>query len=182
MKNILRLLVWSVVFATLPHATAVSAQNPPADDTTKTASKGLPLEAERTVSFTTDEGSWISLDVSPDGQTIVFDLLGDLYTLPISGGKATRLTEGMQFDSQPRFSPDGKKVLYVSDYSGDDNLWTIDLETEETTQITKGKGNQYISPDWAPDGSYIVASRGETRLGVVKLWLGHISTAAAARS
>ena len=144
------------------------------DDSTKTKNKELPLEAGSTLSFTTDEGSWMSLDVSPDGNTIVFDLLGDLYTLPIAGGRAERLTEGMHFDGQPRFSPDGKKVIYVSDHSGGDNLWTIDLESKETEQITKGKGNQYVSPDWAPDGSYIVASKGETRLGVVKLWLGHI--------
>ena len=136
--------------------------------------KDLPLEAERTISFTTNEGSWISLDVSPDGQQIVFDLLGDLYTLPIGGGKATRLTEGMAFDGQPRYSPDGSKVLYVSDYDGSENLWTIDLETKETAKITKGKGNQFQSPEWTPDGKYVVASKGNYRLGVVQLWLGHI--------
>src|SRR3954466_676602 len=66
----------------------------------------LPLKTTRTVSFTTDEGTWISLDVSPDGRTIVFDLVGDLYTMPIGGGKATRITDGPAFDAQPRFSPD----------------------------------------------------------------------------
>ena len=144
------------------------------DDSTKTKNKELPLEAGSTLAFTTDEGSWISLDVSPDGNTLVFDLLGDLYTLPFEGGKAERLTSGMHFDSQPRFSPDGKKIVYVSDYSGGDNLWTIDLENKKTHQITKGKGNQYVSPEWAPDGKYIIASKGETRLGVVKLWMGHV--------
>nr|MBX2822360.1 DPP IV N-terminal domain-containing protein [Rhodothermaceae bacterium] len=144
------------------------------DDSTKSKNKDLPLKAERTISFTTDEGSWISLDVSPDGQQIVFDMLGDLYTLPLSGGTATRLTEGMHYDAQPRFSPDGKKVLYVSDYTGSENLWTIDLESKETTQVTKDKGKQYMSPDWTPDGDYVIASKGESRLGVVKLWMGHI--------
>jgi len=144
------------------------------DDSTKSKNKDLPLKAERTISFTTDEGSWISLDVSPDGQHIVFDMLGDLYTLPLSGGTATRLTEGMHYDAQPRFSPDGKKVLYVSDYTGSENLWTIDLESKETTQVTKDKGKQYMSPDWTPDGKYVIASKGESRLGVVKLWMGHI--------
>src|SRR6187402_1844657 len=66
----------------------------------------LPLATTRTVAFTTDEGTWMSLDVSPDGRTLVFDLVGDLYTLPITGGKAARLTDGLPFDAQPRWSPD----------------------------------------------------------------------------
>src|SRR5205809_835040 len=71
--------------------------------------EGLPLRPERTIAFTTTVGHWMSLDVSPDGQTLVFDLLGDLYTLPVGGGKATPLTQGMAFDAQPRFSLDGKR-------------------------------------------------------------------------
>ncbi len=69
---------------------------------------GLILERGSTVYFTTDEGTWMSLDVSPDGKTIVFDLLGDLYTVPIAGGTATRIVGGMSFESQPKFSPDGR--------------------------------------------------------------------------
>ncbi|MFQ5925955.1 MAG: hypothetical protein ACE5MH_00795, partial [Terriglobia bacterium] len=72
--------------------------------------EGLPLKPERTIEFTTDEGTWLSLDVSPDGKTIIFELLGDLYTLPIAGGEARRITSGMAFDSQPRYSPDGKLI------------------------------------------------------------------------
>src|ERR1700688_741162 len=75
--------------------------------------EGLQLRPTRTMSFTTKTGNWMSVDVSPDGQTLVFDLLGDLYTMPITGGKATPLTRGMAFDGQPRFSPDGKKVAFV---------------------------------------------------------------------
>ncbi len=76
----------------------------------------LPLKPTRTVDFTTSEGTWISLDVSPDGQTLVFELLGDLYTLPLSGGEAKRITSGPAFDSQPRYSPDGKKIVFLSDH------------------------------------------------------------------
>lgn len=140
-----------------------------------TTEKGnLPLKPGRTVSISTDEGTWISLDVSPDGRTIVFDFLGDLYLLPIEGGEARQLTHGMAFDAQPRFSPDGSKVLFVSDRSGGENLWTLEIETGDTTQITKGNGRNWQSPEWAPDGKYVAASRSETRLGVVQLWMGHI--------
>ncbi|MDP7254778.1 MAG: amidohydrolase, partial [Planctomycetota bacterium] len=82
----------------------------------------LPIEEARRLSYTADEVSWMSVDVSPDGETIVFDLLGDLYTMPMSGGSATRLTEGMAFDGQPRFSPDGSEVVFTSDSNGGENL------------------------------------------------------------
>ena len=82
-------------------------------DSTKKATEELPLEPERTISFTTKEGTWISLDVSPDGKTIIFDLMGDLYTIPIQGGKATQITEGIAYDVHPRFSPDGKSIVFI---------------------------------------------------------------------
>ena len=99
---------------------------------------GLPLKTTRTVSFSTDEGTWMSVDVSPDGQTLVFDLVGYLYTLPMSGGKATRITDGPAMDAQPRWSPDGKQILFVSDRSGAENLWTVGpgLVTRGFTQKT----------------------------------------------
>lgn len=168
MKRFAPLLMISVLFVG-----SVLAQ-PAENDSTTSTNKNLPLKPERTISFTTDEGSWISLDVSPDGESLVFELLGDLYTIPIAGGKAVPLTEGMHFDAQPRFSPDGNKVLYVSDYDGHENLWTIDIETKETEQITKDKGKQFVSPAWTPDGKYVLASKGETRLGIIKLWMGHV--------
>src|SRR5689334_990731 len=85
--------------------------------------QSLPLITSRTLKFTTDEASWISLDVSPNGQTIVFDILGDLYTIPIAGGQATRITSGMGWDQQPRYSPDGSKIVFVSDRNGSKNVW-----------------------------------------------------------
>ena len=134
----------------------------------------LPLAAARKAEFKATKGTWISLDVSPDGKTIVFDLLGDLYTLPIEGGKATRLTQGMAFDAQPRFSPDGKKVAYVSDRSGGENVWTITTDQRDTAQITMGNTSLYISPDWSPDGTYIVVSRSAGLGGAAKLQFHHV--------
>ncbi len=107
------------------------------------------------------------------GRPLVFDLLGDLSTLPLSGGTATRITSGLALDGQPRFSPDGEKVLFVSDRSGGENLWTLDLASGDTAEITKGNSDSWMSPDWTPDGRYVVALKSETRLGVHRLWMGH---------
>ena len=100
------------------------------------------------------------VDVSPDGRTIVFDLLGDLYTMPIAGGKATPLTRGMAFDAQPRFSPDGKQIVFVCDRGGGSNLWIMSLDKRDTVQVTRERAQSFDSPEWTPDGKYIVVSRG----------------------
>ncbi len=120
-------------------------------------------EAARTVRFTTTEGTWMSLDVSPDGTAIVFDLLGDLYTLPIKGGRATPLTSGTAFDTQPRFSPDGKQVAFISDRSGIPNLWVIDRygrNSRRLSDLRSISGASVVSsPAWSPDGHTIVVSQ-----------------------
>ena len=110
-------------------AGSISAQNS-ADTTRRTApNSDLPLIPTRPLKFTTDEGTWMSLDVSPDGRTIVFDLLGDIYTVPMGGGSATRITSGSGFDGQPRFSPDGKSIVFVSDRTGSENLYLVNPYT-----------------------------------------------------
>ena len=119
----------------------------------------LPLEAARRLRFTTSEGTWMSLDVSPDGRTIVFDLLGDLYTLPIAGGKATRITSDLAFDGQPRWSPDGRSLTFVSDRSGSDNVWVADADGRNARMITRAERTTFISPEWTPDGEFVVVSK-----------------------
>jgi Tol biopolymer transport system component len=151
---------------------------PPADttkrDTTKAKLDSLPLKMTRNVSFDASEGTWISLDVSPDGRTIVLELLGDLYTLPIGGGTATRITSGPSFDSQPRWAPDGKRIVFLSDRSGAENVWLCDADGTSAKALTKGMNNLYASPEWTPDGNFIVVSRSSGVLGsVYELWLIH---------
>jgi dipeptidyl aminopeptidase/acylaminoacyl peptidase len=133
----------------------------------------LPLATTRTVSFDVSEATWMSLDLSPDGQTIVFELLGDLYTLPIAGGTATRITSGPAFDSQPRYSPDGKHIVFLSDRSGAENVWICDADGKNAKPVTKGTTNLYASPEWTPDGNYIVASRTTVLGSIYELWLYH---------
>jgi len=158
---------------------AVQQPPPPPPDTTKRDTAkvkldSLPLRMDRTVSFETSEGTWLSLDVSPDGRTIVFELLGDLYTMPITGAAATRISSGPGFDSQPRWSPDGKHIVFLSDRSGAENVWLCDPDGSRSKALTKGTNNLYASPDWTPDGNYIVVSRTSGVLGsVYELWLIH---------
>jgi imidazolonepropionase-like amidohydrolase/Tol biopolymer transport system component len=154
----------ALVFGMLP--AVAMAQRPGAD-----RPDPLPLASARSAEFTATEGTWMSLDVSPDGRTIVFDLLGDLYTLPIEGGRATRITEGMAFDAQPRFSPDGETIVFVSDRSGGDNVWTLRTDFTDTTQVTQGNGSLYVSPEWLPDGSGILVSTSAGLGGAAKLVL-----------
>jgi Tol biopolymer transport system component len=152
-------------------ATSLGAQAPAGGP--PTPPRPLPLVTTRKAEFTTTQGTWMSLDVSPDGKTIVFDLVGDIYTVPISGGKATRLTSGQAFDAQPRFSPDGKKIVFVSDKSGGDNVYTMTLDLHDTTQVTQGNTSLYMSPEWTPDGSYVVVSRSGGLGGIAKLQMYH---------
>ena len=161
----------SIASFLLPPSSSLLAQAAPAP--ASAAKPDLSLPAARAINLDTDEGTWISLDVSPDGRTIAFDVLGDLYTMPITGGTATQLTKGMQYDAQPRFSPDGKLVVFTSDKDGGDNVWTIDVATKQTKQITKGKTNRYRSPEWTPDGVYIVVSRAPSPIGPSKPWMFH---------
>ena len=147
----------------------------PAARADSNAKKTLPLAVGRTATVTTSRGTWISVDVSPDGQSLVFDLLGQLYTMPISGGRPTALTGGLAFNSQPRFSPDGKRVVFVSDRSGGDNVWIMSLDLKDTVQLTKGNNNLFHSPAWTPDGKYVIASKSGVPLGqAAKLWLYHV--------
>lgn len=135
-----------------------------------TTFKDLPLKPSREISFNTKEGTWISVDVSPDGNTLAFDLMGDIYTMPITGGKATPVTKGFAYETHPRFSPDGKKLLFTSDRSGSDNIWILDMQKQDTLQLTKTRVDDYVNAVWTPDGKYVIASRGRR---LPRLWMFH---------
>ena len=130
----------------------------------------------------TTEGTWVNLDVSPDGKEIVFDLLGDLYVMPIGGSDSPRkLTKGIAWDMQPRFSPDGKTIAFTSDRTGKngfggDNIWTIGLDGKDLKQISAETYRLVTGPAWRPDGEYIVARKhfvSRRSLGAGEMWLYH---------
>lgn len=133
------------------------------------------------------EGTWINVDVSPDGTKIVFDLLGDLYTMPISGGEATPLTgpnspsgNDVAWDMQPRFSPDGTRIAFTSDRGNGDNVWVMNADGTNLVQVTKETYRLVNSPAWEPGGQAIIGHKHFTSrrsLGAGEMWLYHLGQA-----
>ncbi len=126
--------------------------------------------------LSTDEGTWMNLDVSPDGKQIVFDLLGDIYIMPSTGGKAKALRSGLPFEIQPRFSPDGKSISFTSDAGGGDNIWVMNVNGTDAKQITKEDYRLLNNAVWMPDGQYLVARKhftSERSLGAGEMWMYH---------
>ncbi len=138
----------------------------------------LCITPTRTISFETSEGTQMNVDVSPDGETILFDLLGDIYTVPRAGGTATRLTSGMAMDLEPVFSPDGTRILFVSDRSGNKNLWMIDADGSNPRPVTTERGDfHFDDPEWSPDGEYVLVRKNEAGSPSAgrQPWLIHLS-------
>ena len=128
--------------------------------------------------FTTTQGTWMNLDVSPDGKTIVFDMLGDIYTMPIQGGNAKAIRTGIAFEVQPRYSPDGKYISFTSDAGGGDNIWIMNTQGKEAKQITKESFRLLNNAVWTPDSKYLIARKHFTSsrsLGAGELWQYHIT-------
>ena len=142
----------------------------------------------KAVRFDTDEGTWMDVDVSPDGREIAFALLGDLYRLPIGGGRAARVTGGPAWDVQPRYSPDGTELAFTSDRGGGNNLWRIKPDASRSdgkhaTAVTNEDFRLLNNPAWTPDGQYLIGRKhftGERSLGAGELWLYHASGQAVA--
>jgi imidazolonepropionase-like amidohydrolase/Tol biopolymer transport system component len=156
-------------------APRITAQAPPQKGWDVAAELGPSVK----VAFDTSEGTWMNVDVSPDGKRIVFDLLGDIYVMPTDGtgaAPATRLTTGPAFDMQPRFSPDGRRIAICSDRDGLWNIWTIDAEGRDPRQVSREKRWFVNSPTWSPDGENVYARRHfvkERSLGAGEIWMYH---------
>ena len=161
------LLLGAALLAVTMHPTAQQGSPGQPSDTEKPDTvkpESLALTTAETLEFTTDEVTWLSVDVSPDGRTLVFDLLGDLYTLPIDGGTATRIVGGLSFESQPTCSPDGKHIAFLSDRTGVENLWMADADGANPRAVSKDGRTatvrrSWCRPAWTPDGQYIVVSK-----------------------
>jgi len=142
-------------------APVMVAQEKPAAEWDTTKARG----ATRTIDFDTNEGTWMSLSLSPDGKWIAFDLLGHIYRMSVEGSKAECLTQdsGVAINQTPRFSPDGKSIAFISDRKGQNNLWLMDADGKNPRSVYTDNKERALSPMWTPDGNFIVVQRQGTR-------------------
>lgn len=132
----------------------------------------------RDITIETDTTTWSFVDVSPDGKSVVFDMLGDLYSVPVLGGTVTALTAGIEWNFQPSFSPDGKSIAFVSDRDGNDNIWVMDTDGGNVRQVTKERNHNLHNPAWTPDSQWIAVRKGTVSRRSIpsgEIWMYHIN-------
>lgn len=151
-----------VTLAFLAGPPPASAQAPPTmpeqeDEWDITQARG----ETREIDFTVDEGTWLSLDVSPDGEWLVFDLFFNIYRLPIGGGEAELLTgdSGVAVNFHPKISPDGEHIAFISDREGRNNLWLMGSDGSNPRQVAENLDAAMAQPAWTPDGEYIIVNQ-----------------------
>ncbi|MEE2566603.1 amidohydrolase family protein [Hyphobacterium marinum] len=181
MSRITSLLAASLLIAVPANAQdaemADAGEEAEAEESTEWDVSAPPIPT-REISIDVREGTWMSLDVSPDGQTIAFDLLGDIYTIPMSGGEATNIASGMAWEIQPRFSPDGSMIAFTSDRAGGDNIWVMNTDGSDPRQVSDESFRLLNNPTWHPSGEYIAARKHYTTsrsAGTGEIWMYHIT-------
>jgi Tol biopolymer transport system component/imidazolonepropionase-like amidohydrolase len=162
----------SLALALVPQTSGAGAEQPGWD-------VNAPGGPSRELALDVRAGTWMSVDVSPDGRELAFDLLGDLYVLPIEGGEARVIASGVAWQMQPRWSPDGRRIAFTSDAGGGDNLWVADRDGSNARAVTKETFRLLNSPAWSPDGEYLAARKHFTSrrsLGAGEIWLYHVGS------
>ncbi len=143
-------------------------------DDKKDEKKGLTLKSDRKITSLPTKAPGFRWTCRLDGKTIVFELVGDIYTLPIEGGKAKLIDGGMAFDSQPKFSPDGQWIAFLSDREGSDNIWIMHPDGTGAKQVSKDPNTEFASPSWDPNGKYIYVSKTNFGIGAREIWMYHV--------
>ncbi|TLU66636.1 amidohydrolase [Thalassotalea litorea] len=166
----------SLLFASQSNAFEVEKAAQPSEKAKTEWSVNEPMGEFKTVAIDVTEGTWMNVDISPDGKTLVFDLLGDIYTMPVSGGEAKALMTDIAWQMQPRFSPDGKYIAFTSDQGGGDNLWVMEADGSNPVAVTNETFRLINSPAWSPDGNYLLGRKhftGSRSLGAGEVWMYH---------
>jgi Tol biopolymer transport system component/imidazolonepropionase-like amidohydrolase len=182
MKRVLLATAAILVLCT-PAFAQTPAPDAPKTDTAKTDKADKPKwDVRNPPGYTLDlkldvrEGSWMAVDVSPDGKEVVFDLMGDIYVMPITGGEARNIASGISWDMQPKYSPDGKLIAFTSDRGGGDNLWVMNRDGSDPKAVSSETFRLLSQPTWSPDGQYIVGRKHFTSgrsLGAGEMWMYH---------
>ena len=159
MRHAHRRCTWLVAFtAAAASATpAASGAQPTRESWDVTEARGR----TRDIDFSTTEGTWMSIDGTPDGQWVVFDLLAHIYRVPVAGGTAESLTQnsGVALNFQPRVSPDGRHIAFVSDRRGQNNLWIMNADGTAPRPVFIDPNIRVSEPAWSADGQYIFVRR-----------------------
>jgi tricorn protease len=109
--------------------------------------------------------------LSPKGERALFAARGDIFSAPIEKGATRNLTRSAgAHDKAPSWSPDGRKVAYISDASGEEEIYAIDQDgTGTPEQLTRGGKAMRYTPDWSPDGKRLAFSDKDGKLYVLDL-------------
>ncbi|GEA07141.1 hypothetical protein KUL42_19020 [Alteromonas sp. KUL42] len=178
-KNLLTVtLLGALGLGTLPNAIAQESTDTATSYDVENWDVNNPPYKLNEVAIKTTETTWSSLDIAPNGKFMVFDMLGDLYKVDISGGDATPLTQDFAWNIHPSISPDGKQIAFISDADGLSNVWVMDIDGSNLHQITKEKSNLIHSPKWSPDGEYLVVTKGimsSRSIPAGEIWMYHKS-------
>lgn len=168
-----RTLLTLIFLASLPVFAEEPASDPKEDAKWNVSSDQYHTQE---INIDTTQTTWSNVTVSKDGKTLVFDMLGDIYSVPVTGGEAVALTNGIEWNYQPRFSPDGSKIAFVSDRAGGDNLWIMDADGSNAHAVTDEAEHLVHNPAWSPDGNYLVGRKGyySTRsIPAGEIWMFH---------
>lgn len=171
-------LTWLLCLATTVTGSIPSAMGAQARDAWDvTQARGR----TRDIDFRTSVGTWMSVDLTPDGQWVVFDLLAHIYRVPGTGGTAESLTQssGVALNFQPRVSPDGRHIAFISDRRGQNNLWIMNADGSDPRPVFLNDNVRVAEPAWSADGQYIFVRRqsmapaGDEAGGGGGIWMYH---------
>ena len=129
----------------------------------------------RTVAVTVNEGTSMAVAAAPDGRTLAIDLQGGIWTLPVTGGAARRVTDEYNDARQPVWSPDGRWIAFQGYRDGGYDIWAVAPNGTGLRQLTWGPYDDR-EPAWSHDGTRVAFSSDRGDAGNYNIWVLHIAS------